>query len=310
MAPRTVIRSKDGATIQGNCLGLSFALLIFTLIAVSRAFFEFEPPTRDGISDGSRCPALPSTPALDGGGAAWNQTFTTKRSVGSWLGTVELGAGIADTFASSGWQFVIPCGWRVDALGRDFELHDAGGDLVASVAVDPLSWGWDFVVYDCVGEVISEVRQSSVTRLGQELEISDATGIAQAATDYTISVTSVNVITLTGSSGQGVIGSLSGGNSVKTIGTEWRCLTSGQKGADPRVLGAIAAFATWKDKGKHGDFTGICQTVVFTGELMVFVMVGFAVSACAGSMSDRPKHADDDDDDDDDDGGDEERGME
>jgi hypothetical protein len=38
------------------------------------------------------------------------------------------------------------------------------------------------------------------------------------------------------------------------------------------VLGAIAAYKTWKDfsgKGEHGTFTGVCTPLVLTGWLVL-----------------------------------------
>jgi hypothetical protein len=247
-------------------------------------------------------------------GTVFAEAFVAKRKWGSWEATVELGQRASDhgsSFVPSGDRFVVPCSWAQTWLwswaGHSFELLDGEDRLLASVESEPFAWGWSLKVRDCAGDLLAavEVRvqpdqiQPDIPRVllrislrvvygggvAQErksllpghldLAIADGAGAAMATSDFEWNILSPSVITFHDSAaGGGVVGRA---RSAVHLGTaEWDVYGSGAGGGDARVLGAIVAYKTWKDKscGKncHGDFHGVCAGAVAWLEVLGLVL--------------------------------------
>jgi len=247
---------------------------------------EPEPPRAGFEAAGSSdsCPVPSFGSASDG-----DSTFSTKRSWGSWDATVDLGTRVGDDgFSESGYKLVVPCSWRYDRLGRDYDLLDRNDELVASVIADSFAWGWSLEIYDCAANLLASVKQESLTRAGLELEIKDASGQLAAAADYELHPISGDVLTVRGVGGdrQDAVLSTATHAPYELGGTEWSVVmhaataTAAGPGGDTRVVSSIVAYMVWKDRddGK-GDFAGVCQQIVIFFELAVFLFLFMLCSA-------------------------------
>ena len=245
------------------------------------------PTIRSDYDDNYTCP----TPSLFRSSSDVTSTFSTKRSWGSWEATVDLGTRDADDdFQSAGYKFVVPCSYRVDRLGHDYDLLDENDEVVASVIADTFTYGWSLEVYDCGANLLASVEQQSLTRVGLELEIRDNTGNLAATTDYELGPINGDQLTVHGvGDQQGSILSTISHDTFQIGGQEWNIVMSAADGADSagpggdeRVIAAIAAYMTWKDmdEGK-GSFSGVCTYFVVTLEVGIVLGVVATCTACA-----------------------------
>lgn len=263
------ISANDRESNKYTC----FLIVVLVLSLMMVAMMEHNPKVRpDYDTSNYTCP----TPSFFRSSSEDAGSFATKRSVGSWEATVELGGRDADSdFLSSGYKFVVPVSWRIDRLGHDFYLLDDNDDLVASVIVDALTKGWSFAIYDCGAQLLASVEQQSWTRAGLELDIRDNIGNLAATTSYElhpISGDRMNVHAV-GDQQDTVLSTITHDRSLS--GKEWNIFMNSVEGdagpgGDERVLAAIASYMTWKDldKGK-GSFSGVSVYFIVPLELAI-----------------------------------------
>jgi len=247
-----------------------------------------EPDLRSDYNDTNyTCP----TPSLFRSSSDIAGSFATKRSYGSWEATVELGNRDADDdFESSGYKFVVPCSYRIDRLGHDYDLLDDDDEVVASVIVDVFTRGWSLEIYDCGANLLATVEQQSLTRMGLELNIKDSSGSLAATTDYELHPVSGDQMHVHGVGDlQDTVLSTVTHNTFKLGGQEWNVVMNDAgaddagPGGDERVIAAIATYMTWKDldNGK-GSFAGVCTYIVVSLELAIVLGVFGLATVCAG----------------------------
>lgn len=272
--------SEPNACTLAGC----FAAVCMLLVA---ALSDSGPTIRSDYDDGYTCP----TPSIFRSSSDVTSTFSTKRSWGSWQATIDLGTRDADgDFQSAGYKFVVPCSYRVDRLGHDYDLLDENDEVVASVIADTFTYGWSLEVYDCGGNLLASVEQQSLTRIGLELEIKDNTGNLAATTDYELGPINGDQLIVHGvGDQQGTVLSTITHDTFRIGGQEWNIAMTATDGADStgpggdeRVIAAIAAYMTWKDmdKGK-GSFSGVCTYFVVILEVGVVLGVLATCTACA-----------------------------
>jgi hypothetical protein len=283
-------------TSGGGELSNTGACAVFGWLVCALALVALDgqtPDTRAGFEaagSSDSCPVPSFGSASDG-----DSTFSTKRSWGSWDATVDLGTRVGDDgFSESGYKLVVPCSWRYDRLGRDYDLLDRNDELVASVIADSFAWGWSLEIYDCAANLLASVKQESLTRAGLELEIKDASGQLAAAADYELHPISGDVLTVRGVGGdrQDAVLSTATHAPYELGGTEWSVVmhaataTAAGPGGDTRVVSSIVAYMVWKDRddGK-GDFAGVCQQIVIFFELAVFLFLFMLCSALCKSCA-------------------------
>ena len=263
--------SSGGGNSSGVCACATTVLLVCTLVLV--ALSDHEPEIRSDYDNINRtCPM----PSIFRSSSAVAGAFSTKRSVGNWEATVELGTRDADgDFQSSGYKFVVPCSYRVDRLGHDYELLDEHDEVVASVIAETFSWGWSLQVYDCGANLLASIEQKSLTRAGLELEIKDSGGRLAATTDYELHPIDGDKMNVRGvGAQQGTVLSTVTHKNFNLGGKQWDIVMNAvgaagaAPGGDERVIAAVAAYMTWKDmdKGK-GSFSGVCVYFVVALEL-------------------------------------------
>jgi len=273
--------SDDTPTLVAKCL-----LLVCSLVLV--ALSSHAPDVRSDYDDTNHtCP----TASLFRSSSDIAGSFTTKRSYGSWEATVELGSRDADDdFEPSGYKFVVPCSYRVDRLGHDYDLLDDDGQVVASVIVDVFTRGWSLKIYDCGANLLATVKQQSLTRAGLELDIKDGSGNLAATTDYELHPISGDQMHVHGVGDlQDTVLSTLTHKTFKLGGQEWNVVMNSVgaddagPGGDERIIAAIAAYMTWKDlDGGKGSFAGVCTYVVVSLELVIVLGVFGLATVCAG----------------------------
>lgn len=272
--------SEPNACAYAGC----FAAVCGLLVA---ALSDSGPTIRSDYDDGHTCP----TPSIFRSSSDVTNTFSIKRSWGSWEATIDLGTRDADDdFQSAGYKFVVPCSYRVDRLGHDYDLLGENDEVVASVTAETFTYGWSLEVYDCAANLLASVEQQSLTRVGLELEIKDNTGNLAATTDYELGPVSGDQLTVNGvGDQQGTVLSTITHDTFRMGGQEWNIVMSAADGADSagpggdeRVIAAIAAYMTWKDMddGK-GSFSGVCTYFVGTLEVGVLLGVVATCTVCA-----------------------------
>jgi len=267
-------------------------LLVCTLVLVGLS--SDQPKVRSDYHD--TCP----TPSLFRSSTDIAGSFSTKRSWGSWEATVELGSrDVDDDFQSSGYKFSVPCSYRIDRLGQDYDLLDDNDEVVASVIVETFTKGWALEVYDCGANLLATVQQQSLTRMGLELSIKDSGGKLAATTDYELHPVSGDKMHVYGVGDlQGTVLSTVTHNNFKLGGQEWDVVMGAAgvddagPGGDERVIAAITAYMTWKDlDGGTGSFSGVCTDIVSSLEVAIVLSVCGLATVCAGRCDKQEKIA-------------------
>jgi len=235
----------------------------------------------------SACPSplLPFPAGVDEEGTYFNYSFAAKRDYGAWHATVELGTmDDSDDFSAAGPKFQVDgCHWWSPWVkNRYINLIDEGGEVLASIDSDPLSFGWKFKFYDCKGQLTHSVEESRGPFIkGADLTVFNAAGQQVGKSTYDWAWLGTNVMTLREGGGQGSVVARATTPSVHVGTQEWRLYSQGGSGAgDPAVIGAIASYKTWADKKKckkcgKNDFTGTCEHFIFWGEILLVAAICF-----------------------------------
>lgn len=230
-------------------------------------------------------PLLPFPAGVDEEGTYFNYSFAAKRDYGAWHATVELGTMDGDDdFSPAGPKFQVDgCHWWSPWVrNRYVNLIDGGGEILASIDSNPLSFGWSFKVYDCKGHLTHtiEERRGPFIR-GADLTVSNAAGQEVAKSNYDWAWLGTNVMTLREGGGQGSVVARATTPSMRFGTQEWKLYSQGgSEAGDPAVVGAIASYKTWADKKKckdcgKNDFSGTCEPLILWGEIFLLGAICF-----------------------------------
>jgi hypothetical protein len=233
-------------------------------------------------------------------GTQFRHAFMVKRSAGAWAGTIELGRDKGGDFVPSGQSFVTGCGAGAGFTrwNSDFRLVDGAGNMLLRVEADTgffYQTNWELRLFDCNDEALvsinSDIDFSDGLPKGK-IVIADAHGGQPVATGrWKKNLISKDVLSFRqGVGGAGSVEIARGvGAKAFLIGEEWQLYAQAAGGLglmDVHILGALAAYTTWLDRGddnkSKGDFSGMCGAAWDVGYAVAIAVCLACCKLCAG----------------------------